>query len=412
MSETLLLRLPEGAQPARWLRVDALGNRIGHVQQGTLEEAAVLAKGRRLSVLMPGTRVSLFTVNVPVRNAQKALQAVPFALEDKLAEDVETLHFALGTRRTDGYPVAVTTRAAVQEYLRILGDAGLTPAELIPDMLALPPRPEQLLLVQEDARVLARFADGHALCTDAALAPLLIEKYLASLPEAQRTLKTLVHASESTDTQILETALSALQLPVTRELLPDGALMLMAAGYRERAFINLLQGEFNRQGGYQEQWRRWRPAALLAAACVVLILVQQGVSYFSMRHALHTLNTQIQSLFVTAMPDMQRVSDPNVMQIVMQRRLTALGGGGNSGPLSLLADAGGTLQQQNGIQLTGFSFHAGVLQLQVQAPTADALNALKTALSQQNASLRVSLDTVNNSGGQATGQLSLQENGS
>ncbi|MGH3630940.1 MAG: type II secretion system protein GspL, partial [Sciscionella sp.] len=132
MAETLFLRMPVGDDPASWLLVDALGNRIGRVQQGTLTEAGAQARGRHVCVLVPGARVSLLYASIPTRNLQKVLQAVPFALEDRLAEDIETLHFALGQRDEHGYTVAALSRSYITQWLEQLTAAGLVADELVP----------------------------------------------------------------------------------------------------------------------------------------------------------------------------------------------------------------------------------------------------------------------------------------
>ena len=106
MAESIYLQLPRAPGPAHWLLVDALGNRIGQVQQGSLADAATQAHGRRLTAFVPGEQVSLFLADIPSRSLQKVQQAVPFLLEDKLAEDADVLHFAAGLRDTGGHLVA------------------------------------------------------------------------------------------------------------------------------------------------------------------------------------------------------------------------------------------------------------------------------------------------------------------
>ena len=69
--------------------------------EGKLTAAAALASGRRVIVLVPGSDVLLVQAAVPTRKRERVLQAIPFALEDQLAGDVERLHFAIA-RRSNG----------------------------------------------------------------------------------------------------------------------------------------------------------------------------------------------------------------------------------------------------------------------------------------------------------------------
>ncbi|MGA9851562.1 MAG: type II secretion system protein GspL [Gammaproteobacteria bacterium] len=413
MTETLLLRMPDADKPASWLAMDAFGNRMGQARSGTLAEAVPFATGRRLRVGVPGSAVTLLHANIPTHNAQKLLQAVPFALEDKLAEDVETLHFAMGTRDAHGYLVAVLARARMRLWLDDLATAGLKPAEMIPDMLELPVREHTLILVSDDdGQLLARFPDGMAVAADAALMPLLIRRHLAALPETQRCTHALIHAATDTESQTVSELLAGLSLEIAHRPLNGGAITLMAASGQNTQTINLLQGEFSLHGGVSEHWRRWRTAvALLVALCAVLI-VQQGVSEFSLRHEATKMDSQIAVLFHAAVPDMKNINDIGTMQKVMQQRLNQLTGDGanTTGLLPMLTAVGAALQSQNGLQLQGFSYHGGSLQLQVQAASIDALNSMKSALA-QNAGFQVNLDSVNSKAGQTTGRLTLSGSG-
>ena len=120
MSETLVIRLRAADEaPASWLIVDAHGARSGAVHSGPVEDALGLAQGRRVVLLLPGAEIALAEPELPVRGGARIAQAVPFALEEQLATDVEALHFAVGARPAGaaGTPVAVVSRAALERWL-------------------------------------------------------------------------------------------------------------------------------------------------------------------------------------------------------------------------------------------------------------------------------------------------------
>ncbi|MGH7193036.1 MAG: type II secretion system protein GspL, partial [Candidatus Saccharimonadales bacterium] len=350
---------------AQWLLVDALGNRVGRVQQGALTDAAEQARGRRVCVLVPGAMVSLLHASIPTRNQQKVLQAVPFALEDRLAEDVETLHFALGERDALGYTVAALKRTHVTEWLEQLSTAGITADELVPDMLALPVQESTLYLALDTGQVLARLPDGVAFSAERSLAPLLIERHLAGLRNTLVCDNAVIHSAEQTDADSLAPVLEAMQLEVRTAPLNDGLLPVFAATLHGKPALNLLQGEFGRHKGMSEHWQRWRFAVSLLLVFCVIGVVEQGIAYFELRHQAAQLDAQVSEQFHKALPDVHRLVNPRVQ---MQQRLTQLNGGGDSnGPLPMLMSLGTALQANSKVQLSGFSYHSGTLQVQVQA---------------------------------------------
>src|SRR6185503_5144866 len=111
---------------------------------------------------------------------QKVLQAVPYMLEDKLAEDVESLHFALGARTEAGQLVAVVNRARLRACIDALQDAGLKPASLIPDVCALAPEAGQAAVALDGDTALVRMPEGGGFAADAGLAAQILKRRLGA----------------------------------------------------------------------------------------------------------------------------------------------------------------------------------------------------------------------------------------
>ena len=178
MAESIYLQLPRAPGPAHWLLVDALGNRIGQVQQGSLADAATQAHGRRLTAFVPGEQVSLFLADIPSRSLQKVQQAVPFLLEDKLAEDADVLHFAAGLRDTGGHLVAVTDQARMRLWLGEIAQAGLEPVQLMADTAALAIQPDTTVIALDGPYVMTRFPDGSGFTAEREFALGLLKRRL------------------------------------------------------------------------------------------------------------------------------------------------------------------------------------------------------------------------------------------
>lgn len=69
------------------------------------------AKDSRVIVLIPSVDVLLTTVLLPKISHSRLIQAIPYALEETLLEDVEQLHFAVGDYPIHGaWPVAIMAR--------------------------------------------------------------------------------------------------------------------------------------------------------------------------------------------------------------------------------------------------------------------------------------------------------------
>src|SRR5579883_1813183 len=128
MPHTVLLRLPPRADAETdWISLDASGAPTAR-QRGALSLAAAVARNARVVVLAPATQILLAAPELPPGGGAKLARAVPFALEEQLTEDVDTLSFAIGRRRADGRTaVAVVARAILEGWVDELEAAGIEP---------------------------------------------------------------------------------------------------------------------------------------------------------------------------------------------------------------------------------------------------------------------------------------------
>ena len=141
MSEYLVIRLGhDPSQLAHWIAVDSTGARLSPPVAGMLAEATADLGDRKVIVLVPSAEVLTTSVDIPVKGA-KLQAALPYALEEHLAEDVEELHFAAGSRRSSGHtPVSVVSQQCMQEWMSRLSEATITP--LIRSLLKVTGSPE------------------------------------------------------------------------------------------------------------------------------------------------------------------------------------------------------------------------------------------------------------------------------
>ena len=187
MTETLVIRLRALDEAlASWLLVDPTGARSGPVSSGPIGDALSLAQGRRVVLLLPATDVSLAEPELPVRGGARILQAVPFALEEQLATDVEALHFAVGTREAGaaGTPVAVVSRVLLDRWLGACEAAGIHAEAAYVESQALPASPNSCTLLFDDDLLYVRRAEGVPYVLDALPLPAALELALGPAAEA------------------------------------------------------------------------------------------------------------------------------------------------------------------------------------------------------------------------------------
>lgn len=394
MSNTAVLRLtaPDGAHGS-W----RLPDRAAQASKGTLAQAAAALAGHRVTLLLPGTEVLITRVQVPAKGRSKAAAAIPWALEDRLVQEVETLHFALGPVDDAGeWPVAVIARERMEAYLAAVRQAGLEPHSIVAEPLALPTSPEQgWTVLEESGRITVR-TGAHA---GFSAEPELIPGLATTLTRPERIDRLRVAgADEIAWPEALQPALDAQQPP---QRLDDA----MAAFEPADAGIDLRQGPYSRTEHIGRVVRQSRVPAALAAAFVVLLLTGTALDYAHLGERQQQLRERMEQIFRETFPEVQRVVNPRSQ---MTTRLESLrGGGGGAGFLELMARAGEPLTGADGITLETVKWRNQRLQLELEATDLQVLDRLRERLG--NNGLNAELERAERQGEQVAGEIRLTE---
>lgn len=135
------------------------------------DRAIIVDASGPATITVPTEQVRLLAVDLPLATRAKRLAALPFAIEDLIAEPVESVHLALGEEiAPKRYLVGVVRHDAMARWVTIAEEAGLGHAAIVPDALALP-RPAEGTWAAElkDDRALVRAGDGTGFAIPAAM---------------------------------------------------------------------------------------------------------------------------------------------------------------------------------------------------------------------------------------------------
>ena len=390
MAESLVLRVSapgahlDGADAADWVVVDPSGVAAGPAGHGSIDDAALALGGRRLVLLLPGADVALASPEIPGRNPAKLIKLVPYALEEQLATDVDSLHFAIGRQGADGrLPVAATERLRLVELLRRLASVGLVPTAVYPDSLVVPENPAHVVVLIETGHVVVRRPGQLPLVLDAD--PLDAALGIAGLPPAPGTLDpapdVIIYAApaEWARHQGLVESLRDEIASLKVQLLTDGALPLLAAGAMTVPPFNLLQGDLAPRQGFGGNWSRWRLAALLAAAFLVLHVATLGVDWWRVHRDEQKVDQQLHAAAVEALPQVQNLARLPSVRLAVESRVHVIRAAVSEGLLGTLGALASGVAAAPGTLVQTLSYHDGATDLTVDAPDVASLDRLQEA---------------------------------
>ena len=375
MADFCVLRLTAPGR-VEWLTVDAGGRPMAELAAGTLGDAASASRGRRLIVIVPGGDVALAEPEIPLKSG-RLLQAVPYALEDSLAGDVESLHFAVGRGHDGRVPTAAVERERIAGWLADFTAAGLTPDFLYSEAMLLPANPSHTVLVCEGPRLMARPPGQPGIVIEAE--PLAASLRLVGLPPpagSRDQTHVLVYASAA-DYAAQQPTFDALRDSVATlnvQLLTDGPLGLLAATAVTQPPFSLLQGVYAPRGDWGGQWSRWRLAAALFGLFYVLHTGSQIYSWVHLRAEDRKLDSEILAVARDAMPDISNPARLPNLRAVAEGRVRAVAGAGHNGLLGTLGIVAQAIGEAPNTSLSTLNYRDGTTDLTLDAPDVGALD--------------------------------------
>lgn len=341
-------------------------------------------------LILPAEQLLRTAVEVPARGRRQIEMAVPYLVEEFLAEDVEGLHLAMGQRQSQGrVPVVAIDPGLLQGYLDAVHEYGMEVdhAHAVVEGLLGDTAPMQVLIYGDSAWLGCQGTEGVVI--DRGLLLQAMSEASSRLDAAEDaplaiTLR-LPADDQGLDLAELDSALGQIR-PVAIERQPfEHSLIREWSGLlANHAGIDLLQGRFARPGRDLGSWRRWRLVAGLAVTWLLLHMGFDVTRSAWLEQRAVALREESLSLFQDIYPERTRVPDP-------RRELEALlgddGGSGGGAFLDLLGASAARMAAIDAgpVQLRSITFNAqrGDLALELTAAGIDAVDRFKAGMEEQ-----------------------------
>lgn len=422
MAEILVIHLGKtAAEPVRWIAVDSAGARRGDPASGSLDEARAAIGDRNVMVLVPSAEVLTTSVDIPVRGGSKLQAALPYALEEYLAEDIDKLHFAAGAKRPGGrIPVSVVSRERMQEWTAALAAADIKASAIVADSYGLARIPGTISMLLAGNQIFVNDGDEMQVVmegvgpADALAAIGLVRDDVpggADTPASSAPRHLLVYCEEQDEQRFQHDWIAIREEleSVDVKLLADGALPRLAVTVATGAGVNLLQGAYGARKEYAGMFRPWKYAALLLLVFIVLGIVGKSADYLLLLREETELKGEFNTEYQTLLPGAPATDDPARVIESLKRRL----GGSAATPVFLqsMEQLSRAMQQNREAKIEAISYRNGVVDIRLSAPNVPTLASIQEAIG-DDGRFRATIQSTNQEGDKVQGRIQIQESGS
>jgi len=359
-----------------WCRVSAEGDK--QLGDGSLAEAAQASEEAHITVILPGQHCAAYQAQLPGMNRRRQAQAVPNMLEEQLIDDIDDLHFALGSTHQDALDVLVVRNSLMAQWLTQLQSQQIVAQHMVADYQTILLPKDGWHLWFDDDGILLRTGSASGMRVALTEPMLLLECLYQEVNEKPTSLRV------SGDSESLEEDLQQWcdrhQISLQQE--PESNFLEQAVdALAKRKGVNLLQGSYSYKENMSRQWRPWWPAVAVVVVMVVIQMITVTVDYFRLQQQSVALQQDIESLYRETFPDARKVVDARAQ---MAARLTAMQQqGGDDLFYQLLTGVTHLAENKVDFELQRLRFQAGELNVDLHLQDLQVLDRIKQLLSQQ-----------------------------
>jgi general secretion pathway protein L len=271
------------------LRLDDEGRVDSPPQQRSIDEIQTLQINTQTVVVLPTHWCSLHEVELPWLGERKARLAIPYALEDHVAQPVSTLHLAFDKQhyQNNRYQVVVTDARFLTDLIARLDTLGLDFDTLTLDWFAL----------QE-----------HEACVSDSSLLVYDETFRGSLSSDPAAIYLHSHANPAAVFIFNDSAPALIQPQMTA--LNESFYTWVAKRLLNSTAMNLCQGTLKHDTKQQSSLRWYQLCALLGGALLISALVINAILSYALSQKISTLDEQIAVIYRQFFPKATQVISP------------------------------------------------------------------------------------------------------
>ncbi|MDT8281538.1 MAG: type II secretion system protein GspL [Gammaproteobacteria bacterium] len=369
MSAALLIHYnPGDAQQATWSMCNSEGELTERISTGSLTELSAAASGHVAIVLLNSQCLHINQLQLPTQNLQKILKAVPYAIEEFIADDIDDFHFVVAKNKHNSSTAVVgINRTTLKNIIQVFQGAGINVDKILPDALCLAATDSDT-----DSQWVCLNYKNHSYLQTASLNGTLVSHdlfpYVLRAKIQNKSIarpKKILFFCEQENTSAFDQLKPATEAEAIIDedielhsiVYNKHPLVIFCGSYKQAMPLNLLQYKFKPRRKTSGYLRYWRLAASLAAIWLVLYLGLTSFQRIQLENENDIILAKIEKIYKQTFPKSKKIVNPRVQMEQKLKELKNTAGGGNNGLIFLLAESFGTLSDdRKNITLQSLTF--------------------------------------------------------
>jgi len=412
MSDTLLIHYNiENNSQASWALCNDAGELTSRITTGPLTDLQDLAAKHLSVVLLDSQCLHINELQLPTQNLQKLLKAVPFAIEEFIADDIENIHFVVSkSKASNTTNVVGINKSTLQLIIDNFQAADILIEKIIPDALCLAANNTQwaALNFQDNSYLQTSKLNGMLVPHDTLT--YLFENKLGD-ESVTKPEKILLFRESENDTAFDLEPLEKYDVELVEITYNTHPLVVFCGNYRQALPLNLLQHDFKVKSKSSGHWLQWRLAASLAG---VWLLLHLGVTAFQLNQLQEEnilTKNKIEKIYKTAFPKSRKINNARRQMEQKLKALKSNSGTTSNGLLFILQKSFNSLNQEaKDVTFQSITYRNNRMDIGLDSKNLQAIETLNKKLN-SNDEIKSEISSSSSENNKVKGNLRIEARG-
>ena len=369
---TLIQLDTQSPNNSQWVSINDSGEFLDSVSKGNISEIDIGNKQNSVIVILPGEEIHHAVLTLPIKSEKKLTKAIPFAMEDRLADEIEKTHFAHKRLNNDLIQICAINASKLKAFLKTLKSNNIHASAITSDALCVPKIEKTITLLIDSSRI--HINNGFDKVFTFESIDIINAVNIVNKDNNIRDIQIFINKEDESLLNKFDQLRESFR-NVDVNILQNGPFQKYSQVIVNHNYIDLLQGKYKDKKDIAQIFKPWRKTASLFLLFVSLLLINNLMSIYSLNKYERELSAKFLNQYKYFNPRADNVSDPlRIISSIKNNNIEITDESSFIEGLSFISDA---IKNNNNASLSSINFQNNNFNIRLQTPNVSILDSIQ-----------------------------------
>lgn len=369
---TLIQLDTQSPNNSQWVSINDSGEFLDSVSKGNISEIDIGNKQNSVIVILPGEEIHHAVLSLPIKSEKKLIKAIPFAMEDRLADEIEKTHFAHKRLNNDLIQICAINTSKLKAFLKTLKSNNIHASAITSNALCVPKIEKTITLLIDSSRI--HINNGLDKVFTFESIDIIDAVNIVNKDSNIRDIQIFINKEDEKLLYKFDQLRESFR-NVDVNILQNGPFQKYSQVIVNHNYIDLLQGKYKDKKDIAQIFKPWKKTASLFLLFVSLLLINNLMNIYSLQKYEKELSAKFLNQYKYFNPRADNVGDPlRIISSIKNNNVEITDESMFIEGLGFISDA---IKNNNNVSLSSINFQNNNFNIRLQTPNVSILDSIQ-----------------------------------